>query len=141
MESNYSFNLVCLDQVTSTNEVLFRAPFAQYPLGTALLARRQTAGRGRADRTWFSNEGGVDVVLNVNHVQEVKLHGDDLKSFQERWISVLDQQLRQVPYELLEYCYHKQILHCRHVAVDLAHYERCDPGHPDRSYEFLYTAV
>jgi BirA family biotin operon repressor/biotin-[acetyl-CoA-carboxylase] ligase len=59
MESNYSFNLVCLDEVSSTNQVLFRASFTEYPLGTALLARRQTAGRGRADRSWVSTEGGM----------------------------------------------------------------------------------
>jgi BirA family transcriptional regulator, biotin operon repressor / biotin---[acetyl-CoA-carboxylase] ligase len=59
MESNYNFNLICLDEVASTNQVLFRASFSDYPLGTALLARRQTAGRGRADRSWVSALGGM----------------------------------------------------------------------------------
>ena len=59
MGLSYSFNLVSVDEVGSTNQVLFRASLEEYPLGTALLARRQTAGRGRADRTWLSPVGGM----------------------------------------------------------------------------------
>ena len=54
-----SFELTIASEVPSTNEVLLRASFSDYPPGTALLARRQTAGRGRADRSWASAEGGM----------------------------------------------------------------------------------
>ena len=53
------FDLTIVSEVPSTNEVLLRASFSDYPPGTALLARRQTAGRGRADRSWASAEGGM----------------------------------------------------------------------------------
>ncbi|MCA9780925.1 MAG: biotin--[acetyl-CoA-carboxylase] ligase [Candidatus Eremiobacteraeota bacterium] len=71
------FNLVTLPEVSSTNEVLLRASFAEHPPGTALLALRQTAGRGRADRVWASADGGMylSVMLAPNSVEGLTLLG------------------------------------------------------------------
>ncbi len=55
----FETNLVRVSEVTSTNEVLFRAPLSLYPFGTALMAASQTAGRGRAQRVWQSDLGGL----------------------------------------------------------------------------------
>lgn len=52
-------NLTCLGTVTSTNDILFRSSFEDYPLDSALLAEEQTAGRGRAERAWESGPGGM----------------------------------------------------------------------------------
>jgi BirA family biotin operon repressor/biotin-[acetyl-CoA-carboxylase] ligase len=79
--SSYSgaarFNLSIVPEVSSTNEVLLRASFSDYPPGTALLARRQTAGRGRADRHWASSEGGMylSVMFQPASVQGLTLLG------------------------------------------------------------------
>jgi len=69
--------LICRDEVASTNEVLFRAPLSEYPPGTALLAARQTAGRGRAQRAWASAEGGMylSVVLLPSSPEGLTLLG------------------------------------------------------------------
>ncbi len=45
------------DEVTSTNDVAARLAEAGAPEGTAVVADRQTAGRGRRGRRWFSPAG------------------------------------------------------------------------------------
>ena len=52
------WNIITLDEVDSTNEYARRiAPTA--PEGTVVVAKRQTAGRGRKGRRWASPEGGL----------------------------------------------------------------------------------
>ncbi|WP_297551841.1 biotin--[acetyl-CoA-carboxylase] ligase [Thermococcus sp.] len=52
------WNIITLDEVDSTNEYARRiAPTA--PEGTVVVAKRQTAGRGRNGRRWASPEGGL----------------------------------------------------------------------------------
>lgn len=46
-----------LDEVGSTNSVAAEAARAGEPEGFVVVARRQTAGRGRLDRTWHSPPG------------------------------------------------------------------------------------
>ncbi|NJE04773.1 biotin--[acetyl-CoA-carboxylase] ligase [Thermococcus sp. M36] len=58
------WKIIRLDEVDSTNEYARRiAPDS--PEGTVVVARRQTAGRGRKGRRWASPEGGlwVSVIL------------------------------------------------------------------------------
>jgi len=50
--------LLYLDEVDSTNTYL-KIRQANLPHGTVVCAARQTAGRGRYDRTWVSQEGGL----------------------------------------------------------------------------------
>jgi len=50
--------LILLDTVTSTNDFA-RSIAPSVPEGTVVVARRQTAGRGRMGRTWLSPEGGL----------------------------------------------------------------------------------
>ncbi|HHV61505.1 MAG TPA: biotin--[acetyl-CoA-carboxylase] ligase [Firmicutes bacterium] len=51
--------IIHLDEVDSTN--LFARKLAERgePEGTCVVAKRQTAGRGRMKRVWFSPEGGL----------------------------------------------------------------------------------
>lgn len=48
-----------VERVGSTNQVLMEASLDEFPVGSSLMARTQTAGRGRAGRQWESAEGGL----------------------------------------------------------------------------------
>ena len=50
---------VVLKEIDSTNRVAKELARAGAPHGTAVIAARQTAGRGRRGRTFFSPEGGI----------------------------------------------------------------------------------
>jgi BirA family biotin operon repressor/biotin-[acetyl-CoA-carboxylase] ligase len=51
--------LHALDEVRSTNDEARALAVGGAPEGTAVLAKRQTAGRGRAGRSFLSPEGGL----------------------------------------------------------------------------------
>lgn len=51
-------HLLHLEEVDSTNTYLKKQQ-AAFPHGTVVYADRQTAGRGRYDRTWVSKDGGL----------------------------------------------------------------------------------
>lgn len=56
--------IVCLEEVGSTNQEAFRLAEAGAAEGTVVLAERQTAGKGRLGRQWVS-PGGVNLYLSV----------------------------------------------------------------------------
>jgi len=63
------WNIITLDEIDSTNEYAKRiAPTA--PEGTVVVARHQTAGKGRKGRRWTSPRGGLwmSVVLKPRNV-------------------------------------------------------------------------
>lgn len=55
-------NFILLDEVDSTNTYLKRGDF---PDGTAVIALRQTAGKGRTGRVWTDAEPGQALFLSV----------------------------------------------------------------------------
>lgn len=57
------FRLVVLDEVDSTNSEARRRAEAGEPEGALILARRQSAGRGRRGRRWHSPEGNLYMSL------------------------------------------------------------------------------
>lgn len=57
------FHAVVLDETDSTNSEARRRAEAGAPEGLAVVARRQTAGRGRRGRHWQSPEGNLYVSL------------------------------------------------------------------------------
>jgi BirA family biotin operon repressor/biotin-[acetyl-CoA-carboxylase] ligase len=59
------YHAVTLDEVDSTNDEAKRRAEAGAPEGTLVIARRQTAGRGRRDRRWHSPEGNLYMSLVV----------------------------------------------------------------------------
>ncbi len=62
----FTERLSYFDEVSSTNDIAMKLLASGAPDGTTVLAGRQTAGRGRRGRNWFSPEGAglyVSVVL------------------------------------------------------------------------------
>jgi BirA family biotin operon repressor/biotin-[acetyl-CoA-carboxylase] ligase len=59
------YHAVMLDEVDSTNNEAKRRAEAGAREGTLIVARRQTAGRGRRDRRWYSPEGNLYMSLVV----------------------------------------------------------------------------
>ncbi len=57
------FTLHCYERVTSTNDVLWQLPSAGS--GSVVVARTQTAGRGRRGRQWQSDVGGLYLSVMV----------------------------------------------------------------------------
>ncbi len=51
--------IICLDEVTSTNDVAKRHARDGEVEGLVIIAKRQTHGRGRLGREWVSPEGGL----------------------------------------------------------------------------------
>jgi len=61
-------NVILFDTIGSTNDAAWEAAANGAPDGTAVVAERQTAGRGRMGRSWASPRGGLwmSVVLRPN---------------------------------------------------------------------------
>lgn len=57
-----------LDECASTQIVAQRLASEGAPHGTLVVARRQTAGKGRSGRTWLSEEGGLYLSLVLRPV-------------------------------------------------------------------------
>jgi BirA family biotin operon repressor/biotin-[acetyl-CoA-carboxylase] ligase len=57
------YRVVALDEVASTNDEALTRARAGAPKGTLVIARRQSAGRGRRGRTWDSPEGNLHLSL------------------------------------------------------------------------------
>ncbi|MEH3053101.1 MAG: biotin--[acetyl-CoA-carboxylase] ligase [Patulibacter minatonensis] len=57
--------LEVVDEADSTNRLALERAAAGAPNGTVVVARRQTAGRGRQGRTWFSDEGALTLSVIV----------------------------------------------------------------------------
>lgn len=52
-------NILFYPTVTSTNDIARRQALQKVPEGTAVIADRQTAGRGRLKRAWVSPQGNI----------------------------------------------------------------------------------
>lgn len=57
--------LIVLDEVDSTNRDALERAAAGAPHGTVVVARRQTAGRGRQGRSWLSGDGALTLSVIV----------------------------------------------------------------------------
>jgi len=56
-------NLLYFASVTSTNDIARQQAMGKSPEGTAVIAERQTSGRGRLKREWVSPEGNIAVTV------------------------------------------------------------------------------
>ena len=56
-------NLFYFASVTSTNDIARQQALGKSPEGTAVIAERQTSGRGRLKREWVSPEGNIAVTV------------------------------------------------------------------------------
>ncbi|MBO9534394.1 MAG: biotin--[acetyl-CoA-carboxylase] ligase [Solirubrobacteraceae bacterium] len=57
--------LEVIDEVDSTNRLALERAAEGAPHGTTILARRQTAGRGRQGRSWLSDDGALTLSVVV----------------------------------------------------------------------------
>jgi BirA family biotin operon repressor/biotin-[acetyl-CoA-carboxylase] ligase len=57
--------LLVFPVLTSTMDIARQEAIKQAPEGTAVIAERQTAGRGRLKRTWFTTEGNIAVSIII----------------------------------------------------------------------------
>ena len=56
-------NVLYYSSVTSTNDIARQQALAKAPEGTAVIADRQTTGRGRLKREWVSPQGNIAVTV------------------------------------------------------------------------------
>ena len=56
-------NVIYYPSVTSTNDIARQQALAKAPEGTAVIADRQTTGRGRLKRAWVSPKGNIAVTI------------------------------------------------------------------------------
>ncbi len=68
-------NLICMEEATSTNDVVAELARQGAPEGTVVAAETQTKGRGRLGRHWASQEGKS---LTFSILLRPKLHADEL---------------------------------------------------------------
>ena len=54
-------NILCYPVTTSTNDIARQQALARCPEGTAVIAERQTSGRGRLKREWVTPQGNIAV--------------------------------------------------------------------------------
>jgi BirA family biotin operon repressor/biotin-[acetyl-CoA-carboxylase] ligase len=54
-------NVLCYPSVTSTNDIARQQALAKYQEGTAVIAEKQTSGRGRLKRDWVTPQGNIAV--------------------------------------------------------------------------------
>ena len=66
---------------------------------------------------------------------------NNLEGFENTWNMVLSGTRREPAVDELELLYFERIEKFNGISEDIAHYNRCDEGHPDRSYQFLRDAV
>jgi BirA family biotin operon repressor/biotin-[acetyl-CoA-carboxylase] ligase len=57
--------LLIFPVLASTMDIARQEAIKQAPEGTAVIAERQTAGRGRLKRTWFTTEGNIAVSIII----------------------------------------------------------------------------
>ena len=70
----FTRRLSYFDAVSSTNDVAMELLASGAPEGTTVLAARQTAGRGRRGRSWFSPDGaGLYVSIVLRDVQSASV--------------------------------------------------------------------
>ncbi len=66
-----AFHLIALDEVDSTNSEARRRAEAGEPEGALIVARRQSAGRGRRGRRWESPDGNLYMSLLLRPEQPI----------------------------------------------------------------------
>ena len=71
----FGHNLLCLEETSSTNDVVLELSKQGAPEGTVVVAETQTKGRGRHGRKWVST-GGKSLAFSI--LLRPQLHPDEL---------------------------------------------------------------
>ncbi|MBF2066890.1 MAG: biotin--[acetyl-CoA-carboxylase] ligase [Calothrix sp. C42_A2020_038] len=77
------FSLHLYDNVTSTNQVLWKLVQEGAPSGTVVIAEQQTAGRGQWGRQWLSSRGGL--YLSVAITPNIEVQNSYQLTFATAW--------------------------------------------------------
>eukprot|EP00972_Heterocapsa_arctica_P017092 2527095-Heterocapsa_arctica.AAC.1 len=80
----------------------------------------------------------MDFSYGIADLTEIKWHGDHaIPSFLYLWRQIVTRVKVQLPTEMLMETLHGKMEGSELMEADLAHFNRQDEGHPDRSYEYL----
>ena len=90
---------------------------------------------------YYASSSTGQVMYDMNHLQTLKLHSDNLEGFHNTWNMVLA-ELQTVPDKsLLQFWYFKQMQYFKPMAEDIAHYKRAQYlKSPDYSFDWLWNA-
>ena len=80
-------------------------------------------------------------LLDLEDLMNVRLHGDDLRSFLTDWENVLTTMAVQPQEMVLDTLFRKQLSRSAALKDQMSYYERLSIGHADRSYDFLLSIV
>eukprot|EP00972_Heterocapsa_arctica_P019086 2817239-Heterocapsa_arctica.AAC.1 len=76
----------------------------------------------------------MDISYGVEDLSELKCHGDhSIPYFLFLWRQIVARMKVQLPQEMLREVLHRKMEGIKLMEVDLAHYDRQDEGHPDRT--------
>lgn len=70
MKTIIGCKIIRLKETDSTNRLALSSENASLPSGTVIIAERQTAGKGRKDRIWYSEKGGLYMSILFNEIDE-----------------------------------------------------------------------
>eukprot|EP00972_Heterocapsa_arctica_P090419 13337237-Heterocapsa_arctica.AAC.1 len=80
----------------------------------------------------------MDFSYGIQDLTAMSWHGDhSIASFIYLWRQIVTRMKVQLPEVMLMDTLHAKMEGSVIMAHDLAHFNRCDVGHPDRSYEYL----
>eukprot|EP00972_Heterocapsa_arctica_P074119 10941227-Heterocapsa_arctica.AAC.1 len=84
----------------------------------------------------------MDFSYGIADLTELKWHGDrSIATFIFTWREIVGRMRIQLPVEMLMDTLHGKMEGSAVMSHDLAHFNRCDPGHPDRTYEYLLKCM
>jgi hypothetical protein len=90
---------------------------------------------------YYSTGRTAELMFCLNDLHKVQAKGGNLEGFQNTWIMVLKALPKMPDLEMIEYLYFQQVKGMRVLSEDVAHYNRQEIGHIDKSYDFLYRSV
>eukprot|EP00972_Heterocapsa_arctica_P042175 6216731-Heterocapsa_arctica.AAC.1 len=90
----------------------------------------------------FQMSPNMDFSYRISDLTELKWHGDhSIPSFLYLWRQIVMRMKIQLPTEMLMDTLHSKMEGSKLMENDLAHFNRQDEGHPDRSYEYLLNVM
>eukprot|EP00972_Heterocapsa_arctica_P098210 14493829-Heterocapsa_arctica.AAC.1 len=84
----------------------------------------------------------MDFSYGISDLTELKWHGDQsIPSFLYLWRQIVTRMKIRLPTEMLMETLHSKMEGSKLMENDLAHFNRQDEGHPDRSNEYLLKVM
>ena len=80
-------------------------------------------------------------IMNFQSLLNVHMSGNDLKTFMDDWDQVMMTLETPQDERLLETLFRNQVENHPGIREHIAHYQRCEVGHPDRCYQYLVRIV